>query len=114
MYAEMPPHMKKSINQAHLENGTYEQIVSHLDREFEPNGLEAPDEMQINTVRQQATKQNPEKLKPTCHHYKMPGNYRNQGRQLNREKDEAPNKTNSAGNNNWVLCCEIGYPLMQV
>ena len=44
----MPPHLKKSINQAHLENGTYEQIVSHLERELELNGLEAPDEMPIN------------------------------------------------------------------
>ena len=26
-YAKMPPHLKKSINQAHLENGTYKQIV---------------------------------------------------------------------------------------
>ena len=24
LYAKMPPHLKKSINQAHLENGTYE------------------------------------------------------------------------------------------
>ena len=37
----MPPHLKKSINQVHLENGTYEQILSHLQREFELNGLEA-------------------------------------------------------------------------
>ena len=26
IYAKMPPHLKKSINQAHLENGTYEQM----------------------------------------------------------------------------------------
>ena len=35
IYAKMPPHLKKSINQAHLENGAYEQIVSHLERELE-------------------------------------------------------------------------------
>ena len=27
VYAKMPPHLKKSINQTHLQNGTYEQIV---------------------------------------------------------------------------------------
>ena len=43
--AKMPPHLRKSINQAHLENGTYGQIVSHLEKELELNGLEAPDEM---------------------------------------------------------------------
>ena len=35
IYAEMPPRLKKSINQAHLENGTYEQIITHLERELE-------------------------------------------------------------------------------
>ena len=39
IYAKMPPHLKKSINQAHLENGTYEQIVTHLERELELNNF---------------------------------------------------------------------------
>ena len=55
----MPPHLMKSINQAHLENGTYEQIVSHLEKELELNGLEASDELQIYTVTQQVSEQNP-------------------------------------------------------
>ena len=50
IYAKMPPHLKKSINQAHLENGTYEQIATHLERELELNSLEYPDETQMNTV----------------------------------------------------------------
>ena len=50
IYAKMPPHLKKSINQAHLENGRYEQIVTHLERELELNSLEYPDETQMNTV----------------------------------------------------------------
>ena len=96
----MPPHLKKSINQAHLENGTYEQIVSHLERELELNGLEAPDEMPINTVTQQAPQQNSNKPRPTCHHCKKPGHYQNQCRQLKREKDQTRNNINSANNNN--------------
>ena len=99
IYAKMPPHLKKSINQAHLENGTYEQIVSHLERELELNGLEAPDEMQLNTVIQQDTRQNSEKPKPMCHYCKKPGHYRNQCRQLKREKDQAQNNTDSATTN---------------
>ena len=66
---------------------------------MELNGLEAPDELQINIVTQQATQQNPEKSKPTCHHCKKPSHYRNQCRQLKREKQHAQNNTNSAGNN---------------
>ena len=102
IYAKMLAHLKKSINQAHLENGTYEHIVSLLERELEFNDLEAPDELQINTVAQKATQQNSEKPKPTCHHCKKPGQYRNQCRQLKREKDEARNNTNSAENNNNI------------
>ena len=59
--AKMPPHLKKSIKQAHLENGTYAQIASHLGRELELNGLEAPDELRINTVTQQPTQRKSEK-----------------------------------------------------
>ena len=95
----MPPHLKKSINQAHLENGTSEQIVTHLERELELNGLEAPDEMQLNTVMQQDTQHNFEKPKPTCHHCKKPSHYRNQCRQLKREKDQGQSNTDTAANN---------------
>ena len=91
IYAKMLPQLKKSINQAYLENGTYEQIVSHLERELELNGLEAPYEMPINTVTQQAPKQNSDKPNPTCHHCKKTGHYQNQCRQLKRGKDQARN-----------------------
>ena len=61
IYAKMPPHLKKLINQAHLENGTYEQIVTHLERELELNNLEYPDETQMNTVtHNQQTEGNPD------------------------------------------------------
>ena len=95
----MPLHLKKSINQALLENGKYDQIVSHLEKELELNGLETPDQLKINTGTQQATQQNSEKSKSTCHHCKKPGRNRNQRRQLNWEKDQAQNIMNSAGNN---------------
>ena len=100
IYAKTPPHLKKSIIQAHLENGTYEQYVSHLERELESNGLEAPDEMQINTVTQQTTQQNSEKPKQTCHHCRKPVHYRNQCRQLKRERDQTRKSTNRADKSN--------------
>ena len=79
---------------------TYEQIVSHLETDLEINGLEAPVEMPINTVTQQAPQQNSNKPRPTCHHCKKPGHYQNQCRQLKRKKDQTRNNTNSANNNN--------------
>ena len=61
LYAKMPPHLKKSINHAYLENGTYEQIVRHLEQEMEFNGLEADEPLvktQMNVVKQQSNSQN--------------------------------------------------------
>ena len=39
IYVKTPPHLKKSINQAHLKTGTCEQVVSHLEGELKLNGL---------------------------------------------------------------------------
>ena len=61
IYAKMPPHLKKSINQAYLENSTYEQIVKHLEREMELNGLEADEPLvktQMTAVKQETNPQN--------------------------------------------------------
>ena len=87
-YAKMPRHLKKSTNQAHLENGTYEQIVTHLERELELNGLEAPVELQINNVSHQTTNTNADRPKPTCHRCKKPGPYRNQCRLLKKQREQ--------------------------
>ena len=100
IYAKMPPHLKKSINQAHLENGTYEQIVTHLERELELNGLEALDELPINNVSQQPTNTNADRPKPTCHHCKNPGHYRNQCRLLKKQRETTENNQNNPGNKN--------------
>ena len=100
LYGKMPPYLKKSISQAHLENGTYKTVVSYLERWLELKGLEAPVELQITTVTQQATQQNTEKPKPTCNHCKKPGHYRKHCPQHKREKNQAQDNTNSAGNSN--------------
>ena len=74
--------------------------MSLLEKELELNGLEAPDEMPINTVTQQAPQQNSGKPKPACHHCKKQNHHQNQCHQLKREKDQFRNNTNSANNNN--------------
>ena len=100
IYAKLPPHLKKSINQAHLENGTYEQIVTHLERELELNGLEAPDELQINTVSHNTVNANAERTKPTCHYCKKRGHYKNQCRLLKKQQDQTESNQNIPGNKN--------------
>ena len=70
IYAKMPPPLNKSINQAHLGNGTYKQVVTHLERELELKALEAPDELQTNTVSHNTANANADRTKPTCHYFK--------------------------------------------
>ena len=61
LYAKMPPHLKKSRNQAYLENGTYDQIVKHLEREMELNGLEADEPLVKTQMTATKKEQNTEK-----------------------------------------------------
>ena len=65
LYAKMPPHFKKSINQAYLENGSYDQIVKHLEREMELNGLEAEEALVKTQMTVTKKEQNTEKTNKT-------------------------------------------------
>ena len=42
LYAKPPPKLKRSVNMARLQNGTYEKIVAHLERELELNADDLP------------------------------------------------------------------------
>ena len=50
LYAKMPPKLKRSVSMARLENATYEEIVTHLERELELNGLEEGDDIPVPTM----------------------------------------------------------------
>ena len=50
LYAKLPPKLKRSVNMARLENGTYEKIVAHLERELELNALEDSDDLPMATM----------------------------------------------------------------
>ena len=75
-------------------------IVTHLERELKLNGLEAPDELPINNVNQQPTNKNADRPKPTCHHCKKPGRYRNLCRLLKKQREQTENNQNNPGNKN--------------
>ena len=78
--AKLPPHLKRSINLAHLENGTYEQIVTHLERELDLGGWETHGELSIptmttttKTLNKQTQPQKAEQLQDFCRYCKKPG-----------------------------------------
>ena len=50
LYAKLPPKLKRSVNMARLGNATYEEIVTHLERELELNGLEEGDDIHVLTM----------------------------------------------------------------
>ena len=58
LYAKMPPKLKRSVNMARLENGTYEKIVTHLERELELNALEESDDLPMETMASASTSNN--------------------------------------------------------
>ena len=58
LYAKLPPKLKsRSVNMARLENGTYEEIVAHLERELELNALEESDDLPMATMASESTNQ---------------------------------------------------------
>ena len=100
IYAKKPPHLKKSIDQANLKNGTCKQIVKDVESEIELKGLEVLDELQINTLSQQPTNLNADRPKPTFHYCKKPGQNRKQCRLLKKQREQTEANQNIPGNKN--------------
>ena len=81
LYAKLPPKLKRSVNMARLENATYEEIVTHLERELELNGLEEGDDIPVPTMSTAPTATRPgtgllsSGIDPgvTCNYCKKPG-----------------------------------------
>ena len=74
LYAKLPPHLKRSLNIAYLENGTYEQIVAHLEREL--SSLENDGELTLATMTAlppNDNQRNTEQPKIVCQYLKKPG-----------------------------------------
>ena len=100
LYAKLPPHLKRSLNLAYLENSTYDQIVAHLERELELSGLENDGELTIRTmtaVPPNDNQQNTEQTKVVCHYCKKPGHViRDCRKRMRKELDQRndPSKQN--------------------
>ena len=94
LYAKLPPHLKRSLNLAHLENCTFGQIVAHLERELELSGLENDGELTIPTVTTvplNDNQQNTQQTKVVCHYCKKPCHVIRECRKRIRKKQEQQN-----------------------
>ena len=96
LYAKLPPKLKRSVNMARLENATYEEIVTHLERELELNGLEEGDDIPVPTMSTAPTATRPgtgllsSGIDPniTCNYCKKPGHVKDDCRKLKRKEEQ--------------------------
>ena len=99
LYAKLPPKLKRSVNMARLENATYEEIVAHLERELELNGLEEGDDIPVPTMSTAPTATRPgtgllsSGIDPniTCNYCKKPGHVKDDCRKLKRKEEQRRN-----------------------
>ena len=79
LYANLPSHLKQSFNPVHLENGTFDQMEEHLEKEFELSGLQTYRKQPIPTMSTttrtkniQTQPQNIEQQQINCRYRKKP------------------------------------------
>ena len=85
---------------ARLENAAYEEIVTHLERELELNGLEEGDDIHVPTMSTAPTATRPgtcllsSGIDPniTCNYCKKPGHVKDDCRKLKRKEEQRRNE----------------------
>ena len=95
----MPPQLKRSVSLARLENVTYEEVVTHLERELELNGLEEGDDIPVPTMSTAPTATQPGNellssgIDPgtTCNSCRKPGHTKDECRKLERKEEQKHN-----------------------
>ena len=96
LYAKLPSKLKKSVNMARLEDGSYDEIVAHLERELELNALEESDDLPMASMTSSTTKtktvpSNAQMSDITCNYCKEKGHMAKDCEKL-RKKKKRPNK----------------------
>ena len=112
LYAKLPPQLKRSLNLAYLGNGTYDQIVAHLERELELSGLENDGELTIPTmtaVPPNDNQQNTEQAKIVCHYCKKLGQVirdcrKRMRKEQEQRKDPSIQKTKPSTSRSFTRC----------
>ena len=112
LYAKLPTHLKRSLNLAHLESGTYDQLVAHLEGELELSGLENDGELTIPTmtaVPPNDNQQNTERAKIVCHVCKKPGHVirdcrKRMGKEQEQRNDPSIQNTKPSTSKSYAQC----------
>ena len=71
LYAKLPPKLKRSVNMARLEIGSFDEIVAHLERELELNAFEISDDLPMALMTSSVTKTKTVSSNAQMRHYKQ-------------------------------------------
>ena len=121
LYSKLPPHLKRSLILAYLENGTYDQNVAHLEKELELSGLEFDEELTIPTlsaVPPNDHQQNTEQTKTVCQYCKKPCHFiRDCPKMMKKEQEQRndPSLQNTKPStcksfSPWPRCQQTNHP----
>ena len=114
LYAKLPPHLTRSVNIAYLENGSYEEIVQHLERELELNGLEGDNVQSITISTTQKSDSRPQNVprdasNVDCYYCKEKEHFANDCKKLERKRErEQREEVQDTGRRTFPPCDHCG------
>ena len=113
LYAKLPPKLKRSVNMARLENGSYDEIVAHLERELELNALEESDDLPIATMTSSSAKpktplSTAQMSDITCNYCKEKGHMVKDCKKLKKKKEKDAQQGKSTQKKTYPECGTCG------
>ena len=113
LYAKLPPKLKRLVNMTRLENGSYDEIVAHLERELELNALEESDDLPLATMTCSSAKpktplSTAQMSDITCNYFKEKGHMVKDCEKLKKKKEEDAQQGKSTQKKTYPECGTCG------